>query len=458
MEMNSRLIWVSLTPERDEREQRILQSLAESRPIHLRSQDEAQGFVFEERDVVVMNSTGTHERATQLIEQLDVDVPGARVLVRCTLSERPLDIIRRFASIGLLDADEGPELTRSRLTRVFGKRPTPKKTDAAPDWRKEMIGRSFAMQKTAEVIRLVGPRRCTVLITGETGTGKEVVARAIHRAGPRAAGPFVAVNCGAIPAALLEAELFGHTRGAFTGAAQARVGRFEQAEGGTLFLDEIGDLPLELQAKLLRVLQEREFQRLGSSETIRVDARIVAATNCNLQAKVADGVFREDLFYRLNVVPMVIPPLRTREADIRLLAEHFLVKVCHEEQLSEKRITPQTWMALERYEWPGNVRQLENAISSAAILSEDRLYLDEDDFSLPFTNNVSADYEMPGPMALPNQGIDFTKTVLTLERNLVSQALRKTGGNKKAAAEMLQLKRTTLSAKIRVLELTPGVA
>ena len=309
------------------------------------------------------------------------------------------------------------------------------------------------MQKVAEVIRLVGPRRCTVLITGETGTGKEVVARAIHEAGPRASSPFIAVNCSAIPASLLEAELFGHTRGAFTGAVQMRTGRFEQAGAGTLFLDEIGEVPSELQAKLLRVLQEREFQKLGSSETVRVDARVLAATNCDLRTRVNEGSFREDLFYRLNVVPLELPPLRLRNSDIRPLAEHFLTKLCAEEQIPFKRLTSCAWDALERYDWPGNVRQLENSISSAVILSGSRSYLDVDDFSLPLTPRTHTQADFSSPMSLPDHGLDFTKTVSALERSLVAQALRRTRGNKKAAAEMLRLKRTTLSAKLRVLEL-----
>src|SRR5579862_3650892 len=191
-------------------------------------------------------------------------------------------------------------------------------------WRRLLIGSSPAMERTIEVIRLVGMRRATVLITGETGTGKEMVARALHMAGPRASSPMVAVNCNALPENLMEAELFGHVKGAFTGAIQQRVGRFEQAHRGTLFLDEVGDLPLDVQTKLLRVLQEREFQRVGSSETIRVDVRVIAATNDDLIEQIRAGRFREDLYYRLNVVPMTIPPLRERLDDIPRLVEHFI--------------------------------------------------------------------------------------------------------------------------------------
>src|ERR1700722_6429256 len=196
------------------------------------------------------------------------------------------------------------------------------------NWERLLIGESWEMRQVCRMIQLVGPRRATVMITGESGTGKEIAARAIHKAGPRGRGPWVAVNCTALPENLLEAELFGHTRGAFTGAMQNRVGRFEQAHGGTLFLDEIGDLPLDLQAKLLRVLQEREFQRLGSSETVRTDVRLVAATNCGLMDRIEEGRFREDLYYRLSVVPLAMPALRQRRLDIPILTGHFAAKIC----------------------------------------------------------------------------------------------------------------------------------
>lgn len=298
------------------------------------------------------------------------------------------------------------------------------------------------MRKTAEVIRLVGPRRATVLITGETGTGKEMVARAIHAAGPRAHQPMIAVNCNALPETLIEAELFGHVRGAFTGAVQPRVGRFEQAHRGTLFLDEIGDLPLDTQAKLMRVLQEREFQRLGSSETVRVDVRLIAATNVDLTDRIRERTFRQDLYYRLNVVPIAMPPLRERLEDIPLLAEHFLEKICWQEEIGARRLAPETLNHLCSHAWPGNVRQLENAVERAIALSGDRDVLYPSDFPL---NDASAG-------AIPDSGMDFERTVGAIERNILEQAMRRAGGNKTAAAEMLGLKRTTLAAKLRSLE------
>ncbi len=207
-------------------------------------------------------------------------------------------------------------------------------------WRASLVGESTAMNTVAEMIRLVAPKRCTVLISGETGTGKEMVARAIHMASPRAHLPMISVNCTALPENLLEAELFGHTKGAFTGATSHRVGRFEQAHKSTLFLDEIGDMPLDLQAKLLRVLQEKEFQRLGCSETTRVDVRVIAASNVDLVERVRQGKFRADLYYRLNVVPLKTPPLRSRQEDIPALVAHFVTKICRAEDIGLKRVAP----------------------------------------------------------------------------------------------------------------------
>ncbi|HVP00633.1 MAG TPA: sigma-54 dependent transcriptional regulator [Bryobacteraceae bacterium] len=317
---------------------------------------------------------------------------------------------------------------------------------AAEPWRKHIVGSSRAIMRTIEIIRLVGCRRSTVLITGETGTGKEMVARAIHLASPRAQQPMVAVNCNALPENLLEAELFGHVKGAFTGAILHRVGRFEQAHRGTLFLDEVGDLPLDMQTKLLRFLQEREFQRVGSSETIRVDVRLIAATNVDLTQRIKEGRFREDLYYRLNVVPIAAPPLRERLEDIPLLAHHFVEKICRQEQIPLRRLSPETVDRLKNCTWQGNVRQLENAVEMAVALSGEREILYPSDFPLA---NVSATRIPPASAIHTN---DFEQTVGRIERQILEEALRKAGGNKTAAAEMLGLKRTTLAAKLKSLE------
>lgn len=331
-------------------------------------------------------------------------------------------------------------------------------------WRKFLIGSSRAIERTIDVIRLVGGRRSTVLITGETGTGKEVVARALHMASPRAHLPMVAVNCNALPENLIETELFGHVKGAFTGAIQQRVGRFEQANRGTLFLDEVGDLPLDMQTKLLRVLQEREFQRIGSSETIRLDVRLIAATNVDLAERVRQGKFREDLFYRLNVVPISTPPLRERTEDIPALARHFVEKVCRLEDLPAPRLAPETLSHLQSYSWPGNVRQLENAVEMAVAMSGGRLVLYPSDFTLPSDrfrvdglDAVSGDVPATGIAIMPHAGLDFDQATGTLERQLLEEALRKTHGNKAAAARILGLKRTTLAAKLKSLGAAAGI-
>jgi DNA-binding NtrC family response regulator len=294
-----------------------------------------------------------------------------------------------------------------------------------------------------------------VLITGESGTGKEIAARAIHMAGGRSKRLMLAVNCGGIPEGLLESELFGHVRGAFTGAVQQRAGLFEQASGGTVFLDEIGDMPVALQAKLLRVLQERQFQRLGSSETIRVDVRIIAATNTKLEQLIREGRFREDLYYRLNVVGIAMPALRDRAEDIAPLATHFAAKICLAEGLPVKTITPAAMNRLHRQSWPGNVRQLQNVIEKAVVLgAAERLVLPGDIDEFP----MSAVFESAGPSpdrqtgaVDTTHGLDYERTVQAFERNILEQAMKQTSGNKTRAAELLRLGRTTLAAKLRVL-------
>jgi DNA-binding NtrC family response regulator len=321
----------------------------------------------------------------------------------------------------------------------------------ADPWRRLLIGESRPMRQVSEIIQLVARRRTTVLITGETGTGKEIVAQSIHASSDRARIPMVSVNCSALPDTLLEAELFGHVKGAFTGAMNQRVGRFEQANHSTIFLDEIGDLPLSLQAKLLRVLQEREFQRLGSSETVRVDLRVIAATHADLPEMIKEGKFREDLYYRLHVVQVAIPPLRERASDIRFLVVHFMEKICREEKISVKQISRETLDRLSAHDWPGNVRQLENAVEKAIVLSGERPALFPGDFPLPPRKHPATLSNTEAFIAVPDQGLDFEKTVGGIERNILEQALKKTRGNKKLAAQMLGLKRTTLAAKLKSL-------
>lgn len=325
-------------------------------------------------------------------------------------------------------------------------------------WRQFLIGRSRAMLQICEIIELVAAKRCTILITGETGTGKEVIARAMHAASNRAAAPLVSVNCTALPASLIETELFGHAKGAFTGAHSSRIGRFEQAHHGTIFLDEIGDLPLEAQAKLLRVLQEQEFQRVGSSETVRVDVRVIAASNVDLEQAARERRFREDLYYRLNVVPVHLPPLRDRREDIPLLLAHFLEKIRGAENAPPKHISEEAVQYLQQMDWPGNVRQLEHAVQMAFAMSGDRPLLFPSDFvprkPARMERHSAADARL---IRLTEEGLDFDAVVSGIELSLLNQALTLSGGNKARAAGMLKIKRTTLLAKMKSLADRDGI-
>jgi transcriptional regulator with PAS, ATPase and Fis domain len=320
------------------------------------------------------------------------------------------------------------------------------------DRRTALVGNSHSMGEIEERIALVADRRCTVLIEGETGTGKEVVARAIHAAGSRARGPWVAVNCGAIPEPLLEAELFGYVKGAFTGAVQSRAGKFEAANRGTIFLDEIGDMPIAVQGKLLRVLQEREVVRLGGNESVRLDVRVIAATNARLAECVRNGTFRQDLFYRLNVFRMSLPPLRERRGDIALLAAHFVARICAGEKIPVKSLDPSATNQLMLHSWPGNVRELENTIETAVISSGARNTIFPSDLSWTHTAPFQPQAEATQEPVLPANGLDYERVIEDFEKNLLSQALTRTRGNKTAAASLLGMKRTTLAARMRALE------
>jgi two-component system response regulator AtoC len=307
-----------------------------------------------------------------------------------------------------------------------------------------ILGRSQPMRELFHLLDTVAPANSTILITGETGTGKEVVARAIHHNSPRKAHRFVALNCSAIPESLLEAELFGHVRGAFTGAIGARQGRFEQAHKGTLFLDEVGTMSTALQMKLLRALQEREFERVGDSQTIKVDVRVIAATNSNLSSMVADGSFREDLYYRLNVIPIRLPPLRDRREDIPILARHFLDKFAPDGQM---QIAQGAMRVLMAFPWPGNVRQLENAIERAVALSSGRREIDVADLP-PEIQATPAATATPF-VEFPDDGLDLPAYLSSIEKDLIRRSLQRTGGNRNKAAELLRIKRTTLVEKLK---------
>ena len=313
-----------------------------------------------------------------------------------------------------------------------------------------IVGKSPVMKKLFQLLETVAVTNSTILITGETGTGKEVVARAIHHNSPRRAQRFVALNCSAIPETLLEAELFGHVRGAFTGAVGNRQGRLEQAHKGTLFLDEVGTMSTALQMKLLRVLQEREFERIGDTHTVKVDVRVIAATNSDLGRMVAEGQFREDLYYRLNVIPVQLPTLRDRKDDVPLLVQHFLDKLRGDKPGPTMTVSQEAMRALMAYAWPGNVRQLENAIERAVAFGGSRGQIELADLQSEVAS-ARTDASMPG-VFLPEEGLELDVLIASIERDLIQRALDRTNNNKGQAARLLNLKRTTLVEKIKRLQ------
>jgi nitrogen regulation protein NR(I) len=341
---------------------------------------------------------------------------------------------------------------------------------------KGLIGDSPSMQVVYEMIEKIADTDSTVLITGESGTGKELIAKTIHYNNTsRAGGPFVPLNCAAIPKDLLESELFGHEKGAFTGAVNTRLGRFELAQGGTLFLDEVGELDPSLQVKLLRVLQEREFERVGGMKTIKVDVRILAATNKDLEKAIHDGNFREDLYYRLNVIPLHLPPLRQRVEDLQLLIHHFVHEFCRKRKREPFTFSPEAMACLMNNRWPGNVRELENLIERLTILVSGAIVnvtdLPEKFHQMPFPNleaksgaaagiapalSASGATEPPvaqNLLAFGENGVDLNEMVSAMERNMIMQALEKAGGVRSRAAQLLGLNRTTLLEKMKKMKI-----
>jgi formate hydrogenlyase transcriptional activator len=321
----------------------------------------------------------------------------------------------------------------------------------------QIIGNSASLRRVLKGVGTVAPTDSTVLIYGETGTGKELIARAIHDLSPRGAKPFVKLNCAAIPMGLLESELFGHEKGAFTGAIAQRIGRFEVADGGTIFLDEIGEIPLELQTKLLRVLQEREFERLGSSRTLRTDARLIAATNCDLEAMVSEKKFRPDLFFRLNVFPVHVPPLRERQGDIPLLVRHFTEQFSRRMKKVMETIPSATMDALCRYQWPGNIRELQNVVERAVIISPGPvLSVDVSDLRFP------KDSRTVEQSASPKSTNGVLQNVLEeTERGHILEALQRCNwvvAGPSGAAARLGMKRSTLQKRIHKLGIARGSA
>jgi DNA-binding NtrC family response regulator len=360
-------------------------------------------------------------------------------------------LVKPFAFSTLVGAIR---VAATRIPRKFSRRSTDSLSVG-------IVAESLPMRLLFEQVTAIAPFNTTVLITGETGTGKEMVARAIHQKSPRATRAQIALNCAAVPEQLLEDELFGHVKGAFTGAQGAREGRFEQADGGTLFLDEIADMSLPLQSKLLRVLQEREFERLGSSRTIKVDVRIVAATSADLEQRIEQGLFRSDLFYRLNVVHLRLPPLRERADDIQPLAIHLLSRFCATAGLPEKTLDQPTWAALLSYRWPGNVRQLQNAMERAAALSGAATTIAINDLPEEVRGGATSGISVAFGSAqvttvddsIPDEGLNFDEIVTEVERELLLQSLVKSSGNKMRAAKLLHMKRTTFVEKLKRLHI-----
>jgi transcriptional regulator with PAS, ATPase and Fis domain len=353
------------------------------------------------------------------------------------------------------DGDDGDGDNEGALALEPAPLPEPTEPVMLPESMHGVIGLSESLVEVYRVIDRVADTTCTILITGESGTGKELVARAVHRKSPRNSKAFVAVNCGAIPEALLESELFGHARGAFTGAHANKVGRIALADGGTLFLDEIGEMPMSLQVKLLRVLQAREYSPVGDNRTLKADVRIVAATNVNLEQAVQAGTFREDLYYRLNVIHLTVPALRERPEDVPLLVQHFLKKA--KERVGRTTIGGVSRAAaqiLADYQWPGNVRELENTVERAVLLCQSVLIEPKD---LP-QRLCGLGVEKRMSPRLPDLGLDLRNAVESFENQLIRQALERTKWNKKQAASLLGLNRTTLVEMLKRKRINPRAA
>ncbi len=404
-------------------------------------------------DAVVTDLRMRPPDGLEVLRRLRAERPGIAVVLMTAYADvkTAIEAMRQGAEDFLAkDPDVNPDEVALRLERVRERRTNERERLALLGEKRALrqgavpiVGTSPAVRRAIELVEKVAPTPSTVLLHGETGTGKDLFARAVHFGSPRAAGAWVKVNCGALPENLLESELFGHERGAFTGAVARKLGRFEQANGGSLFLDEIGELPLALQVKLLQAIEEKAFVRVGGGETIRVDVRIVAATNRNLEDDVREGRFREDLFFRLNVFPIVLPPLRERREDVLVLAEHFLRRA----GAPSDKLSPDARAALAGYGFPGNVRELEHILERALIIAGS-------DPVLPDHLSFRAGSRPPvGRFELPEEGLSLEE----LEKDLILQALEAAHGNKSRAARLLGLTRRTLYSRMEKHGLwTPG--
>jgi DNA-binding NtrC family response regulator len=380
---------------------------------------------YPETAIVLLTGYGTIETAVEAVKRGAFDY-----LTKPATADQILLVLERVKELENLKAEN--VLLRSQLQERYSF--------------EKIIGHSSSMEALYRTIQRVAKTDSTVLITGESGTGKELISNAIHFSSERRNKPFVPINCGAIPEELLESELFGHEKGSFTGALKERKGRFELGHQGTVFLDEVGEMTPKLQVKLLRFLQERKFERVGGSRTIQVDVRILAATNKDLEKAVEDGEFREDLFYRINVIPIRVPPLREREGDIPLLAQSFLKRHCQEKEIPQKKIAGCAMSALEGYNWPGNVRELENLIERLIILTEAETIQWED---LPSRIRQQQNSRPGNHLKIVEDGIDLKKTLDDLENKLIMEALQKANGVRARAAQLLGLNRTTLVEKMK---------
>lgn len=427
-------------------------------------QDKEAAYPFLEEnsfDVVIMEfeKEDIHNIGQSFLDEFVKNFPD----VPCVICSRSpsikcsVEAIKRGA-VDYFEISVSPDDARASLERACSRTGFPglkrRKEDQAPGHLYgDLIGESPEIQKVFKTIEKVALSESTVLITGESGTGKELVARAIHYSSPRRDKPFVIINCGAIPGELLESELFGHEKGAFTGALRTRIGRFELADGGTIFLDEIGDMSPDLQVKLLRVLQQQTFERVGSTRTIKVDIRVLAATNKDLASSIDEGKFREDLFYRLNVIPIKVPPLRQRKSDIPLLINFFLTRLGGRRRQDKKRMKRFSEKALEamlKYDWPGNIRELENLMERLSVLVDgDMIELEDIPSSIRGTDSGL----FPSLESTLESGLGFNEAIDQYQRGLILQALEQTGWVKAKAAELLKINRTTLVEKIKKMNI-----
>jgi len=390
------------------------------------SLDDARGAVRRDNPDLVILTGAVHEPHAVQLAALARDAEiSTLALLEPTDSERA-ERVERLGVTETMMKPARPDEILETARRLMERRRLQERTG--------IIGESAAIQEVLVKIEQMAPVSSTVLVQGESGTGKELVAKALHDLSPRRGKPFITVNCAALPETLLESELFGHEKGSFTGATERRLGRFELADTGTIFLDEIGEMSPMMQVKLLRVLQERKFRRVGGVDEIEADIRVIAATNRDLSQMVEEGRFREDLFYRINVIPVKLPALRERPEDIALLASHFLAKYTAQMGKSITNLSQEASELLQRYEWPGNIRELENAVERAVALEGTPVVLPE---SLPQHIRAGLSRQKPQPMMLPDSGFDLEEHVQSIERDYIAQALKRAGGVQVRAAELL---------------------